>query len=301
LVQAHPSHCSSLSRTAFTLVELLVVITIVGVLVALLLPSLGKAKARASQVADTSNMRQTLVANATYAGDYRDLVWNYNIGTHDHLDPEEGLKDYHYWYQNISDTGTSGHYWDEGKSKSSYWRGHLITGKYATGPVMGCNVPVPNGWDTSVAGNQVEGATGDLAHPAFVYRGRAVTNDIDVDIYTGGNIVGSSWNTADGPPDLRSAHRPRVDGFRMANEVLFNCPVFTKPINAFTDNMQVPTHNLAAIKLWSEWGGFGVFGHAIAQNTGFGDGHVRFYDSNGQKFMYINPLTYELTTAYFFP
>jgi len=54
-------------RGAFTLVELLVVIAIIGVLMAILVPALGRAKGAASRVACASNMRQVALATANYA------------------------------------------------------------------------------------------------------------------------------------------------------------------------------------------------------------------------------------------
>ncbi|MGF1634381.1 MAG: type II secretion system protein [Phycisphaerae bacterium] len=53
----------------FTLVELLVVVGIIAVLVAILLPVLGNAMARAKGVSCMSNMRQVLTAHMMYVGD----------------------------------------------------------------------------------------------------------------------------------------------------------------------------------------------------------------------------------------
>jgi prepilin-type N-terminal cleavage/methylation domain-containing protein/prepilin-type processing-associated H-X9-DG protein len=58
---------------AFTLVEMLVVIAIIGILAALLLPILSKGKQKAQQVYCLNNGRQMMTAMTLYAGDFRDL------------------------------------------------------------------------------------------------------------------------------------------------------------------------------------------------------------------------------------
>ena len=57
-------------QRAFTLIELLVVIAIIGILAALLLPSLSGAKAKGQQIACLNNLRQLQTAWATYTGDH---------------------------------------------------------------------------------------------------------------------------------------------------------------------------------------------------------------------------------------
>jgi prepilin-type N-terminal cleavage/methylation domain-containing protein/prepilin-type processing-associated H-X9-DG protein len=56
-----------MSRRAFTLVELLVVISIIALLISVLLPSVGKARMQAKRVASASNLHQIGVALEMYA------------------------------------------------------------------------------------------------------------------------------------------------------------------------------------------------------------------------------------------
>jgi len=61
-------------RKAFTLVELLVVIAVIGVLAALLLPALARGKELGRRTACASNLRQLVLATALYANDHEDQL-----------------------------------------------------------------------------------------------------------------------------------------------------------------------------------------------------------------------------------
>jgi len=60
----------AVSKRAFTLVELLVVIGIIAVLIAMLLPALNRAREQARAVQCLSNMRQLAMANAVYISSF---------------------------------------------------------------------------------------------------------------------------------------------------------------------------------------------------------------------------------------
>lgn len=103
LLKAHRSANAVAYRGGFSLLELLVVTSVITLLVAILSPSLSDARARAKQVVCSSRMRQWGVALACYATE-NDGMWPHCDGLDrgpDELDDpgltKEGLADWHGW------------------------------------------------------------------------------------------------------------------------------------------------------------------------------------------------------------
>jgi prepilin-type N-terminal cleavage/methylation domain-containing protein len=69
------------SRAGFTLVELLVVIGVIAILIAMLLPSLQKARVQANVLACASNQRQVAMAIFNYAHDHDGALPHRTTGT----------------------------------------------------------------------------------------------------------------------------------------------------------------------------------------------------------------------------
>ncbi|MEN6385330.1 MAG: type II secretion system protein [Phycisphaerales bacterium] len=70
----------SFKKTAFTLVELLVVISIIAMLLAVLLPALNKAREIGKRTICMSNIKQLGTGTAMYCNEYKYIWWDRNHG-----------------------------------------------------------------------------------------------------------------------------------------------------------------------------------------------------------------------------
>ncbi len=85
-------------QKGFTLIELLVVIAIIALLLAILLPSLKKAKEIAQRISCSSNLKQLTLAWIMYAGDYEGKVVSCRA---DISDPAKGWTGWNYYNYDI--------------------------------------------------------------------------------------------------------------------------------------------------------------------------------------------------------
>jgi prepilin-type N-terminal cleavage/methylation domain-containing protein/prepilin-type processing-associated H-X9-DG protein len=115
---------------AFTLIELVVVVSIIGILSALLLPSLSNAKSRAQATSCMNNSKQLMLAWILYAADNNDRCVN-NFGVETVMEDLEA-EEFRDWVNNVMTWTVSNSVADLSNTNEAWVRNGLLS-KYVGG------------------------------------------------------------------------------------------------------------------------------------------------------------------------
>jgi prepilin-type N-terminal cleavage/methylation domain-containing protein/prepilin-type processing-associated H-X9-DG protein len=139
-----PRSKTNSGRTAasgFTLIELLVVIAIIAILAALLLPALGRAKAKGQGIVCLSNTKQLALAWITYTGDFNEKVAN-NYGIAETIAAINN-KAFDNWVNNVM-SWSVGMGVDQISITNTAWVINGVLGSYTAGAVGVYKCPADN-------------------------------------------------------------------------------------------------------------------------------------------------------------
>lgn len=120
--------------SAFTLVELLVVISIIAMLLALLMPALQRVKEQAKRTVCATNLRQCHIALLAYSGDY-----NSNLPPHDNIVVNGTTFNWAQKHPHVAYDLSALQYWDgDNPTGKFYYKSTFYTSYLPEGKVLFC-------------------------------------------------------------------------------------------------------------------------------------------------------------------